>query len=138
MKAAAETRLCANINAFRPLLLINPSYLFAVTGMFALALLFGRQLFSGKPTAPLYGSAFSTVLILIGTGTSAFGDEASSKFITRIAQILLAVCYLVGALSLLQHTRLRERWVNAGLRVTGYLHRLSRWLPGHKTGSPAN
>ncbi|MCZ6831600.1 MAG: hypothetical protein O7F73_18805 [Gammaproteobacteria bacterium] len=78
-----------------------------------MALLFGRQLFSRKPTAPLYGSAFSTVLILIGTGSGAFGEEADSKFLIRITQIVLAVCSLVAALSLLQHLRIRESWMNA-------------------------
>ncbi|MCZ6829911.1 MAG: hypothetical protein O7F73_10060 [Gammaproteobacteria bacterium] len=103
-----------------------------VSGVFLLALLFGREIFSRKPTAPLYGTAFTTVLILIGTGTGAFGDEASSKFVTRIAQILLAVCYLVAALSLLQNLKLRERWLNTGRHIARWLNWLSRYLPGHR------
>ena len=135
--AGGKALIVANLSGglvavvFYQLLLINPSYLFVVTGVFAMALLFGRQLFSGKPTAPLYGSAFSTVLILIGTGTGAFGDEADSKFVVRIIQILVAVCYLVAALSLLQHLGIREGWMNMGRTISRKLNQWSRWLPGH-------
>ena len=136
--AGGKALIAANLGGglvavvFYQLLLINPSYLFVVTASFALALLFGRQLFSGKPTAPLYGSAFSTVLILIGTGTGAFGDEADSKFVARIVQILIAVCYLVAALSLLEHIRIREGWMNIGRWLRLRLERLERWMPGHQ------
>jgi hypothetical protein len=135
--AGGKALIAANLGGglvaavFYQLLLINPSYLFVIAGIFALALMFGRQLFSGKPTAPLYGSAFSTLLILIGTGTSAFGGEADSKFIVRIMQLLVAVCYLVAALSLLQHLGFRERWMNIGRALSRKLNQLSRWLPGH-------
>ena len=141
--AGGKALIAANLGGglvavvFYQLLLINPSYLFLVTGVFALSLLFARQLFSGKPTAPLYGSAFSTVLILIGTGTGAFSGEADSKFLVRIMQILLAVCYLVAALSLLQNISIRESWMNMGRRISSRLARLSRWLPGHKTENQA-
>jgi len=117
---------------FYQLLLVSPTYLFAVCGFFALALLFGRQLFSDKPLAPLYGSAFSTVLILIGTGTSEYSGEADANFYVRILQITFAVCYVIGALSLLQSLHVRERWMDAGRWLSAKLQRIARAMPGHQ------
>ena len=109
---------------FYQLLDASPTYPFLVAGLTALALLFGRRIFSNRPTAPLYGSAFSTVLILIGGGTGQFGGDTGSGFYQRIALIFLSVCYVVGALSLLQMPALRDRWVHFG-----------RWLSGKLAGT---
>jgi hypothetical protein len=136
--AGGKALIAANLGGglvaviFYQLLLVSPTYPFAVTGLFALALLFGQGLFSSKPTAPLYGSAFSTVLILIGTGTGAFGDQADAKFYERIVQITLAVCYVIGALSLLQSLHLQERWIDAGRWVGGKLDYIARLIPGRQ------
>jgi hypothetical protein len=102
---------------------------FLVTGFFLLALLFGQQIFSDKPTAPLYGSAFSTVLVLIGTGTSAFGDQADAKFFERIALLLVGVSYLILALSVLQSINVRERWMGFGRWVGARLAAIAHRLP---------
>jgi hypothetical protein len=133
-KAVVAANLAGGLAAviFYQLLLICPSYPFAVTGFLAMGLLFGRQLFSGKPTAPLYGSAYSTVLILIGTGTGEFGGEADSKFYQRIFQISLAVCYVVGGLALLERMHIRERWLSAGRQLSSTLTRVSKLLPSTK------
>jgi hypothetical protein len=136
--AGGKALIAANVGgglvavAFYKLLSINPSYVFVLSGIFALALLFARELFSDKPTAQLYGSAFSTVLILIGTGSGAFGGEADSKFVTRVVQIVLAVCYVVAALSLLEDVNIRERWLRYGRRIRRRLQSVSRMLPGGK------
>jgi hypothetical protein len=139
--AGGKALIAANLGgglvaaAFYQLLLINPSYVFVVSGTFALALMFAVPLFSGKPMAPLYGSAFSTVLILIGTGSGAFGGEADSKFVTRVVQIVLAVCYVVAALSLLEDANIRERWLRYGRRIRRGLQSVSRMLPGSKNAA---
>ncbi len=129
--AGGKALIAANLGGglvaviFYQLLLVSPTYLFAVCGFFALALLFGRQIFSDNPLAPLYGSAFSTVLILIGTGTSAYSGEADSNFYIRILQITFAVCYVIGALSLLQSLHVRERWMDVGRWISGKLARIA-------------
>jgi len=99
---------------FFQLLKISPTLPFLLTGFFALALMFGRGLFSDRPAAPLFGSAFNTVLILVGSSTGYFSSGAESEFYQRIGLILLAVLYVVGALSLLEGAGLRERWMRAG------------------------
>jgi hypothetical protein len=133
--AGAKALLAANIGGglvaimFFQLLTATPNLVFLVTGFFLLALLFGQQIFSDKPTAPLYGSAFSTVLVLIGTGTSAFGDQADAKFFERIALLLVGVSYLILALSVLQSINVRERWMGFGRWVGARLAAIARRLP---------
>ncbi len=115
-KALIAANLLGGLAAvvFYQLILISPTLLFTVLGLVGLALLFGRKLFSGDPMAPLWGSAFTALLVLIGSGTGAFGDEADAKFYQRIFQITLAVCYVVGALSLLQRAGIRKHWLAIG------------------------
>jgi hypothetical protein len=125
--AGGKALIAANIGGglvaviFYRLLDANPTYPFLVAGLTALALLFGRRIFSSRPTAPLYGSAFSTVLILIGSGTGQFGGDTDSAFYERIALIFLSVCYVVGALSLLQMPAVRDRWMSLGRWLSGRL-----------------
>lgn len=87
---------------FYELLVMAPRFEFLLLLMLAGSLLFARGNYSGKPTAPIYGMAFSTVLLLIGTGTMPFGDSVDAKFVTRILQISVAVLYIVGAFKLLE------------------------------------
>ncbi len=109
---------------FYQLLLVSPTYAFLVSGFVALALLFGQRIFSDQPTGPLYASAFSTVLILIGGGTGQFGGDTEAGFEQRMLLIMAAVCYVVGALSLLQMPSLQARWMRAG-----------RWLGAKLAGT---
>ena len=130
----AKALVAANIGGgivaliFFHLLSATPNLGFLVVGFFFLALLFGQQLFSGKPTAALYGTAFSTVLILIGTGTSSFGDDADAKFYQRMVALLFAVSYLIGVLSLLQSERVQQRWQNIGRWLGVTLENIARLL----------
>lgn len=134
--AGAKALLVANIGGglvaivFFQLLTATPNLGFLLTGYFLLALLFGQQIFSGKPMAPLYGTAFSTVLVLIGSGTGAFGDQADAKFFERIGLLLVGVTYLILALSVLQSTHLRDRWMGAGRWLATRLAQIARRLPG--------
>lgn len=77
-------------------LVMVPHFYFLIWVMFAAALYFGTELFSDKKMAPLYGMAFSTLIIVIGsttTGTS----EAGDKVWIRVIQIAVAVTYVVLA-----------------------------------------
>ena len=81
---------------FYDLLVIVPQFAFMVLLTLLCALAFGIGLFSESKWAPLFGMAFSTVLLIIGSTTSSFGD-ADSKASTRVIQITIAVVYAVVA-----------------------------------------
>ena len=87
---------------FYELLVMVPEYTFLIVLTLLAGLLFGSRLFSGKPKAALYGMAFSTLLLIIGSTTSSSG-EADVKVYTRVIQIMAAVIYVVVAFGLLEH-----------------------------------
>ena len=78
------------------LLVVAPHFGFLVLMTLLAALLFGAGLFSSSRWAPLFGMAFSTLLLIIGSTTSSYGD-ASDKATTRVIQITVAVIYAVVA-----------------------------------------
>ena len=86
---------------------IVPEYLFMLLTTLFFGLFFGHKLFSDNPKGPLFGMAYSTLLLIIGsvTGiTSLFGDgEAGSAVYVRILEIMAAVIYLVVAFGLLEY-----------------------------------
>ena len=79
-------------------LVIVPTLAFLLATIALVCLIFGARIFSAAPTAPLWGSALSTVLVLIGTGTMPIGDGADVKFTIRILQMAAATGYVVAAL----------------------------------------
>ncbi len=87
--------------AFYELLVMVPAFPFMVLLTLLSGLLFGAQVFSGKKSAGLFGMAFSTVLLVIGSTTGGDG-EAGAKVTTRVIQIMIAVIYVVSAFGLLQ------------------------------------
>ena len=86
------------------LLVMIPEYGFLILLTLLAGLAFGSRLFSGAPTAPLFGMAFSTVLLVVLSSTSAFG-EAGAKAWTRVLQITTAVVYLVVAYAAVRSLR---------------------------------
>lgn len=80
------------------LLVIVPELGFLVLLTFLAGLVFGTRVFSGKATAPVFNMAFSTVLLIIGM-TTGMGGDAGAKVYTRIAQVMVAVVYVVAAFS---------------------------------------
>lgn len=78
------------------LLVITPVFVFMLLLVILFGLIYGAGLFSNKPTAQLYGTAFSTFLIIIGMTTSG-ESEAGAKVYTRIVLIMIAVIYVVVA-----------------------------------------
>jgi uncharacterized membrane protein YccC len=78
------------------LLVMVPELYFLLLLTLIVGLSFGGRLFSGSPTGPLFGQAYSTMLLVVLSATSAFG-EADAKAWTRVLQIITAVVYLVAA-----------------------------------------
>jgi len=93
---------------FYETLVMMPSFPFMTLLVLLCGLFFGTQLFSTNKMAPLYGMAFSTVLLIIGSTTSS-DAEAGNKVITRVMQMSAAVLYVVAAFWLLDRlTRRKE------------------------------
>ena len=107
-KHASLTKLIANVGGgcvalvFYWLLVAVPEYYFLIALSLLTALLFGSAMFSDRPSAPYYSSAFSTLLILIST-SMAEGSDFAANFWIRIALVSIAGLYVVGALSVLEH-----------------------------------
>jgi len=82
---------------FYHLLVAVPEYHFFVALMFLTTLFFARNIFSDKPSAKYYASAFSTLFILVN---SSLGEDASftSAFFLRFLFIMLATIYVVFSL----------------------------------------
>ena len=80
-----------------------PEYFYMILIAFILALIFAQQIMSGKPSGQLFASAFSTVLVIVGSVFLSDG-AASEKVWTRIFQIMMAVTYVVLAFSFI------DRW----------------------------
>jgi hypothetical protein len=82
------------------LIVAVPQYHFFISLMFLTTLIFGMNVFSGKPTAKYYGSALSALLVLVNSSMSADADF-SALFLQRIALIILAVIYIIAVLKVL-------------------------------------
>jgi hypothetical protein len=89
---------------FFEFLVMAPLFQFMLLLTLLLGLVFGVQVFSGKPAGALYGMAYSTVLLVIGSTTSMYGD-AGGKVTSRVAQIIIAVLYVVLAFGFIERVR---------------------------------
>jgi hypothetical protein len=89
-------------------LTVVPEYAFLILLTLLAGLFFGSRLMSDRPTAPLYGMAYSTLLLVIGMTTSIAG-EARAKVYDRLFQMGLAVLYVVIAFGLIEHWRRTRR-----------------------------
>lgn len=87
------------ILAYR-LLTIVPNFIFMILITLSIGLFFGSRLFSDSKYAGIYGSGFSTFLLILGSVTSS-DAEAGSKVWSRVIQISIAVSYVVLAMSIL-------------------------------------
>jgi hypothetical protein len=84
------------------LLTVVPSLVFLGLMTLLAGLFFGEKLFSGKPISALFGTAFSTYLLILGNVTGFMG-EAGQMVWTRILQLAIVVVYLVFAFFLANH-----------------------------------
>ena len=82
---------------------VVPEFIFLILFTLIVGLYFGHHAFSNKPTAPLYGSAFSTYLLVLGSVTTSTEGDAGEKVWARIFQIGIAVIYVVIAFGLFNH-----------------------------------
>lgn len=85
------------------LLVAVPSFAFLLLVVLLFSLLFAQLIFSGHKLAAVYASAFTTMLVLLGSSTGTFGKEADVNFYLRILQIIMASVYMTGAASLVHH-----------------------------------
>lgn len=83
---------------FYNLMVAIPEWWALVLLTMLLSLVASPWLFSTAPHAPLFATAFSTVLLLVGSVTGSFGGEADAKFYARLLGIGLAVLYLITSL----------------------------------------
>ena len=91
----------AAIVAFNLLTVVTELY-FAGLLTLLFGLIFGERLFSNRPLSTLFGTAYSTFLLILGNVTSIAG-EAGEIVWTRIFQLIIVVVYLVIAFSLLNY-----------------------------------
>lgn len=87
------------ILAYR-LLTIVPYFIFLILIALSIGLFFGSRLFSDSKYAAIYGSGFSTFLLILGSVTSS-DAEAGSEVWSRVIQISFAVSYVVIAVGIL-------------------------------------
>jgi hypothetical protein len=87
------------------LLTIVPEYVFMLLLTLLTGLFFGSRLMSESPKAPLYGMAFSTLLLVIGSTTTSTTGDATTKVYSRILQMMVAVIYVVTAFGLIERYR---------------------------------
>lgn len=97
----------AAIVAFN-LLTFVPLFIFMILLTLFVGLLFANNLFSKKKIAPIFGTAFSSFLLILGSVTSS-DDEAGSAVWTRVLQISMAVIYVVVAFGLLNYFQRRKK-----------------------------
>ncbi len=89
------------------LLVMAPSFVFMMLLILLVGFVFGQKLFSDSKYAGIYGSAFSTFLLILGSVTAS-EDEAGAKVWDRVIQIALAVIYVVVAFGLLDRLTKRK------------------------------
>jgi len=87
------------ILAYR-LLTIVPNFIFMILLAMSIGLFFGSRLFSDNKYAGIFGSGFSTFLLILGSVTSS-DAEAGSEVWSRVIQISIAVSYVVIAFGIL-------------------------------------
>ena len=91
----------AAIIAFN-LLTVVPDFVFLGLLTLLAGLIFGRKLFEAKPLSALFGTAFSTFLLILGN-VSQFVGVAGKMVATRILQLGIVVVYIVAAFYLVNH-----------------------------------
>jgi len=93
------------------LLCMVPQFYFLVLVTFLAGLVFGTRVFTDNPMAKLWGMAFSTLLLIIGSTTASGSDEAGSAVYTRVLQITIAVVWVVMASGVAdRYIRRKRRW----------------------------
>lgn len=84
------------------LLVIVPLFPFMILLVLFVGFIFGSRLFSSSKLAPIFGTGFSTFLLILGSVTAS-DDEAGSAVWSRLIQISIAVIYVVIAFGVLNY-----------------------------------
>jgi hypothetical protein len=80
---------------------VLPEFFYFVIIVLLTGLIFGKQVFSGKPMAALWGMGYSTFLLVICSTTASGTTDADAKVWTRVVQIMIAVTYIVVAFGII-------------------------------------
>lgn len=83
------------------LLVMVPHFIFFILLILGVALLLSTKIFSTQKTAPLYGMAYSTFLLILGQSTTSTSN-AGQKVWMRVIMIMAAVLYVVIALKVIE------------------------------------
>lgn len=89
------------------LLVMVPNFVYMILIILTVGFFFAQRVFSDRKTAGVFGSAFSTFLLILGSVTSS-DDEAGEKVWVRVIQIAIAVTYVVLAFGLLNYILKRK------------------------------
>ena len=89
------------------ILTVVPEYGYLLLLVLLGGLVFGQYVFGKGPGAPVYGMAFSTFLLIIGSVTGSSGEDAGGKVWWRVLQIMIAVIYVVSAFGLIEKLKSR-------------------------------
>jgi len=109
------------------LLVMIPSYDFLIVLTLCISLFFTRKMTAGGPNVAAWTSGFTTFLVLLGSSTGV-DTSASANFYLRIAQILFAGIFCIGAIIVTEHMIQRraervearqQRWMFWKSRVNG-------------------
>ncbi len=82
------------------LLVIVPNFIFMMLVALSVGLFFGSRLFSDHKLAGIFGTGFSTFLLILGSVTAS-DAEAGGEVWNRVIQIGMAVIYVVTAFGIL-------------------------------------
>ena len=80
---------------------VLPEFFYFVIIVLLTGLIFGKQVFSGKPMAALWGMGYSTFLLVLCSTTASGTTDADAKVWTRVFQIMIAVIYIVASFGLI-------------------------------------
>jgi hypothetical protein len=89
------------------LVLLNETFPFFVTVCLAATLVFAGRIATAGQRAPIYVIALATFILLLGLGMTPLPGGSGEAFVTRLANVLWASAYAVGAVSFLDLWRIR-------------------------------
>lgn len=87
------------------LVLLSNTLLFFITVCLAASLIFAGRIVAAGDRAPIYALAFSTFILLLGTGLTPLPGGSGEAFVSRLFSVLLSSAYAIGVLSLVRHWR---------------------------------
>lgn len=77
------------------LIVTNATFAFMAVVVLLICFLFSYWLVSGKPSAPLAGTALSAALIILGGAMAPFGGEVDIKMLDRLLQLGAALAWVL-------------------------------------------